>query len=49
MLKLKIAQNARPGSGRIRVHQEIAVSKDLNQVPLDAVETVVTIRLNRPR
>lgn len=44
ILRLKISMNARSGSARIRVEQGIAVSKDLKQAPLDAVETVVAIR-----
>jgi len=44
ILRLEISRNARIGSARIRVEQGIAVSKDLKQVPLDAVETVVAIR-----
>lgn len=44
MLKLKIAQHAQTGSAHIRVQQGLAVSKDLKQISLDAVDTVVTIR-----
>jgi len=44
MLKLKIAKNAPIGAAPIRVDQGTAVSKDLKQVPLDAVEAVVAIR-----
>jgi hypothetical protein len=44
MFRLKISTNAKIGSSSIRVEQPIAVLKDLKQIPLDAVETIVVIR-----
>lgn len=43
MLKLNIAHNAQIGDARIRVDGGMAASKDLKQVPLDSVETVIAI------
>lgn len=44
MFRLKISTNAKIGSSSIRVEQPIAVSKDLKQIPLDDVETIIVIR-----
>lgn len=43
MLRIKIAANAQTGPAPVRVLRGLAVSKDLKQVPLEAVETKVTI------
>jgi len=44
LLKLKIATHAPIGSTRVRVERGLAVSRDLEQVPLRVVETTVAIR-----
>ena len=44
LLRLKIATNAPIGSTLVRVERGLAVSKDLEQVPLRLVETTVAIR-----
>jgi hypothetical protein len=44
ILYLQIAPDAQPGSCRIRIDHGLAVLKDLKRVPLDPVETVLTVR-----
>lgn len=44
VLKLKIAPDAAREPFRIRVDQALAVYKDLKRVPIEPIETVVTVK-----
>lgn len=45
LLPLRITERAQTGTARIRLDHVVAVSKDLKQLPINPVETVVTIRV----
>ena len=47
VLRLRISPDAKPGSFRIRIGQALAVFKDLERVPLEAAEAVITVRAAR--
>jgi hypothetical protein len=44
ILKLRIAPDVPPGAFRIRVDEALAVYKDLERVPIEPTETVVTVK-----
>jgi hypothetical protein len=48
LLRLRIPQDAPNGPARIRVERAIAVSKDVTEVPMKPVATVVSVRA-KPR
>jgi hypothetical protein len=43
ILRLRLSPDAKPGSLRIRVVEPVAVLPDAKRIPMDPVETVVTI------
>ena len=44
LLSLRITDRAQAGTARIRLDHALAVTEDLKQLPINPVETVVTIR-----